>query len=60
MSSDGTRLVYGASSGGGKQLYVRSLDQLDVTPLAGTENAAQPFFSPDGEWVGFIEYPKPN
>ncbi len=54
MSSDGTRLVYGASSGGGRQLYVRSLDQLDVTPLAGTENAAQPFFSPDGEWVGFI------
>ena len=58
LSPDGTRLVYGAWSGGYGQLHVRSLDQLDVTPLAGTENAAQPFFSPDGEWVGFIEYPE--
>ena len=35
LSPDGTRLVYGAWSGGYGQLHVRSLDQLDVTPLAG-------------------------
>jgi hypothetical protein len=30
------------------------LDQNQVTPLAGTENASGPFFSPDGEWIGFF------
>src|SRR5262249_30750298 len=35
-------------------LFVRRLDQLDPVPLTGTENAFQPFFSPDGQQVGFI------
>jgi serine/threonine-protein kinase len=36
------------------QLYVRSLDRLDATPLAGTSGARNPFFSPDGRWIGFF------
>jgi hypothetical protein len=36
------------------QLYVRRLDRLDATPLAGTDDAASPFFSPDGQWIGFF------
>jgi hypothetical protein len=34
-------------------LCLRRLDQLEVKPLAGTEGALNPFFSPDGRWVGF-------
>jgi len=35
------------------QLFVRRLDQATATPLAGTEGAVGPFFSPDGQWIGF-------
>lgn len=36
------------------QLFLRSLDRLEVRPLSGTEGAYQLFVSPDGEWVGFF------
>ena len=49
LSSDGPRLVYSAN----QQLYLRAMDQTEATPIRGTENARGPFFSPDGEWVGF-------
>ena len=52
-SPDGTRLVYAATLAGTQQLYLRTLDDLEARPIAGTENAYEPFFSPDGEWVGF-------
>ena len=52
-SPDGTRLVYAANVGGTHQLYLRTLDDLEARPIDGTENAFEPFFSPDGEWVGF-------
>jgi eukaryotic-like serine/threonine-protein kinase len=55
LSPDGTQLVYTASSGSAPpQLYLRSLDALEARPLAGTEGAASPFFSPDGQWIGFF------
>ncbi len=57
ISPDGQSLVYvaedvaaGASE---KRLYLRRLDELGATPIPGTEGAAMPFFSPDGQWVGF-------
>jgi eukaryotic-like serine/threonine-protein kinase len=56
ISPDGSRIVYvgqGAPNGA-RSLFVRFLDQLDPRPLPGTENAWDPFFSPDGEWVGFL------
>ena len=36
-------------------LYLRGMDETAGTPIPGTEGAANPFFSPDGEWVGFVE-----
>jgi Tol biopolymer transport system component len=39
---------------GAPSLYVRRLDQLEATPLAGTDGAHSPFFSPDGEWIAFF------
>ena len=54
LSPDGTRLVYASGDAGAAQLYLRELDRFEVTVLPGTEGAEQPFFSPDGEWVGFF------
>ena len=55
LSPDGARLALTLSGADGKvRLYTRLLNQSQVTPLAGTENASYPFFSPDGEWIGFF------
>jgi eukaryotic-like serine/threonine-protein kinase len=54
ISPDGTLLVYRAWSGSGPRLFVRPIDEFRAFPLPGTEGARQPFFSPDGEWVGFF------
>ena len=34
-------------------MYTRLLQQSKLVPLAATENASFPFFSPDGQWIGF-------
>jgi len=53
ISPDGTRVAYAARRGALAQIYVRSLDHLEALPLAGTEGAIGPFFSPDSKWIGF-------
>ena len=53
LSPDGTRLAYVARQGGAQQIYLRALDSLETKPIPSTEGATAPFFSPDGEWVGF-------
>ena len=54
LSPDGQTLVYRAFENGVFRLYQRALDQLDATPIPGTENAgSEPFFSADGQWLGF-------
>ena len=55
LSPDGRAMVYSGPADGGNRLWVRPLDQLDATPIAGTENGSSPFFSPDGKRVGFIK-----
>ena len=56
ISSGGTRLVYKGSVGGVQQLFVRSLDGLEATPLSSSASSGErgPFISPDGNWVGFF------
>jgi serine/threonine protein kinase/Tol biopolymer transport system component len=58
ISPDGTRLVY--ASGTPVKLFTRRLDQSRATELPGTEGAAVPFFSPDGQWIGFYAGTKMN
>jgi serine/threonine-protein kinase len=53
LSPDGSRLVYVGPGETGRRLWLRRLDQLHATPLPGSEGAFGPFFSPDGEAVGF-------
>ena len=50
LSPDGRYLVFAAN----QLLYSRAMDGLEATPIPGTEEARSPFFSPDGEWVGFL------
>jgi eukaryotic-like serine/threonine-protein kinase len=53
LSPDASHLVYVASNGGVGQLYLRSINRFEATPIRGTEGAYNPFFSPDGQSVGF-------
>jgi serine/threonine-protein kinase len=56
FSPDGTHVVYVGTETGRDMLYVRAIDRLKATPLSGTVGARRPFFSPDGQWVGFYGY----
>jgi serine/threonine-protein kinase len=55
LSPDGSLLAFVArNSQGTTQLYARPLAELRAVPLAGTVDARNPFFSPDGRWVAFF------
>ena len=50
VSPDGSQIVYVANN----QLYLRNLGEMTARPIQGTnENTTSPFFSPDGDWVGY-------
>jgi serine/threonine-protein kinase len=51
ISPDGTRLAY--ISGAPNKLFIRRLDQPQGIAIPGTEGATKPFFSADGQWIGF-------
>jgi eukaryotic-like serine/threonine-protein kinase len=52
ISPDGSNIVYLASG----QLQLKTMGELQARPIAGTagQSLGQPFFSPDGRWVGFF------
>ena len=54
LSRDGSRLVFVGDRDGHRKLYVRSRDRIEPKPVAGTEGAYGPFFSPDAQWIGFF------
>ncbi len=54
LSPDGRRVAFIASSSGINMLWVRPLSGLSAQPLAGTEGASYPFWSPDGRSLGFF------
>jgi eukaryotic-like serine/threonine-protein kinase len=55
ISPDGSRIVFvGMDSGGTGSLFVRSLGSESFSPLPGTLGASRPFFSPDGQQIGFV------
>jgi Tol biopolymer transport system component len=53
ISPDGRKLVFVASGNGQPRLWLRRLDTAEAQPLAGTEGAANPFWSPDSRSVAF-------
>ena len=54
LSPNGSRLVFMGSKEGETMLYLRPMDRLQSSPLPGTLGGHSPFFSPDGQWVGFF------
>jgi Tol biopolymer transport system component len=59
ISPDGHRLAFVArDTSGGSLLWVRPLDSLAAEPLAGTEEAREPFWSPDSRFLGFFSQGK--
>jgi Tol biopolymer transport system component/predicted Ser/Thr protein kinase len=55
ISPDGARLVFPVKNPEGKQaLATRLLSETKHVVLSGTENGRDPFFSPDGKWIGFF------
>jgi Tol biopolymer transport system component len=55
LSPDGTRIAFIAGPEGGEpQLWVRRLDSVEPTRLAGTEGSRAPFWSPDGRYIGYF------
>ena len=51
VSADGNQFVYSTTEG----LYLRSMNVLDARLIPGTDkDSRQPFFSPDGQWIGYL------
>ena len=59
LSPDGTKLAYvGTHENATRQLFLRFMDGAEAKPIAGTQGAYVPFFSPDGQWIGFFSQGK--
>jgi len=56
IANDGSAIVFADSGEGGLgtlPLYLKERNQVEAVALLGTEGGENPFFSPDGEWIGF-------
>ena len=62
ISPDGSRIVYaGRTESGERRLFIRRLDQYEPEVLDETgPDPRNPFFSPDGSWVGYVDAVRPG
>lgn len=57
FSPDGKYLAYvEQAEDRRRKIYIRSMDEFNAKPLAGTEGAVSPFFSPGAEWIGYADH----
>jgi serine/threonine protein kinase len=54
LSPDGRHLAFVGRNGWTTRLWVRALDSVDAQPLGNTDGADSPFWSPDGQSLGFF------
>ena len=54
VSPDGHFIAVVLVKDGKQQIWVRALDAQDLVPLPGTDNATDPFWSPDSRFIGFF------
>jgi serine/threonine protein kinase len=57
VSPDGRKVAFVARAADKMMLFVRPIDSVSAQPLAGTEGARHPFWSPDSRYIGFGAYP---
>ena len=58
LSPDGRTIAFVGSANPSQdfRIYLRHLDALDAVPVPGAPGSWDPFFSPDGEWLGFYSH----
>ncbi len=54
LSPAGTHIVYLGRGAAGDQLFLRRMSVIEAVPIPETRDARHPFFSPDGEWLGYV------
>jgi eukaryotic-like serine/threonine-protein kinase len=54
VSPDGRFIAMVLVEGGKQQIWVRALDSAELAPLAGTDSAADPFWSVDSRFIAFF------
>ena len=55
VSPDGRNIAFYAQDSSGKgQIWMRTMDALEAKPVPGTERGNAPFWSPDGQFLGFF------
>jgi serine/threonine-protein kinase len=54
ISGDGARVAYVATRGEQSWLFLRGIAEVESTLVSGSDGAAAPFFSPNGQWVAFF------
>ena len=54
FAPDGRTIAFVNVAGNSRQLFLRTLNDVRTRAVAGTEGGEQPFFSPDGKWLGFV------
>ena len=58
LSPDSRMLAWVAPDGDTPRIWVRSFGATEAHPLAGTDGATYPFWSPDSAWIGFFSQGK--
>jgi eukaryotic-like serine/threonine-protein kinase len=57
VSPDGRHIAFvSANDAGTPILWLRSLDSLEARPIAGTDGARQPFWSPDSQSIAYFAF----
>jgi serine/threonine-protein kinase len=54
IAPDGSSIVYTDSTAAGYVLMRKRREAARAEPIEGTEGGVSPFFSPDGQWIGFL------
>jgi serine/threonine-protein kinase len=60
LSRDGRQLAYQRQAAdpvsglSRRAIYIRKIEELVARPVAGTDDAMEPAFSPDGNWIAFL------